>query len=114
MTAQRVLLTGPDRGLEAALAERGATVDRVERTVREALVDAGGADATVFVITDVGSATAAVVAREVAPEARIVVYADGSIPDFARGVVDLIVDPDLMAVEAVAEELLADGRSPDG
>jgi hypothetical protein len=50
-------------------------------------------------------ATAIPVARELNDGLRIVVYTDDSLPEFARPLADLILDPDLFGPEAVAEEL---------
>lgn len=101
-----VLVAGTDEhGVGAAFEARGATVERVDVANRPALEEAGVLDADLFVLTEVEQATAIPVAKDLAPDLRVVVYADGSLPDFARGQADLAVDPDLLSPEAVAEEL---------
>lgn len=102
-----VLVTGTDaHGLSGELEALGATVHRADVGNRPALEEAGVIDADLFVLTEVEQATAIPVAKDLAPDLRVVVYADGSLPDFARGQADLVVDPDLLGPDAVAEELL--------
>jgi hypothetical protein len=89
-----------------AIAAEGIDVRRIDGlATAEKLADAGIEDATVFAITDVVQATAIPVARELNDGLRIVVYTDDSLPEFARPLADLILDPDLFGPEAVAEEL---------
>ena len=103
-----VVGSDPD-GLGEALAERGVTVSRAAGTAnRESLVDAGVKDTDALVVTDVGLATSIPVARELNESFRVVVYSRDSIPEFARTSAGLVVDPDLMDVDVVAEELTAD------
>jgi len=59
----------------------------------------------VLVLTEVELATAVPVAKDLNEDVRIVLYADGSLPDFASRQADLLVDPDLLDAEAVAAEL---------
>ncbi|WP_336343772.1 DUF7126 family protein [Halalkalicoccus ordinarius] len=73
---------------------------------REALEEAGIDDAEVYLITDVVQATSIPVARERNERLRIVVYAPDSLPEFARPLADLIVGPDLVGPEAVADALV--------
>ncbi len=94
-----------DHDIAAAIEAAGHDVARVDVANREALDDAGIHEAVAFVLTEVQQATAIPVARELNDDLRLVVYADGSLPDFARGQADLIVDPDLLDPAAVAEEL---------
>jgi len=56
-------------------------------------------------LTEVQQATSIPVAKDLNGNLRVVVYADGSLPDFARGQADLVVDPDLIDPGTVAEEL---------
>jgi hypothetical protein len=51
-------------------------------------------------------ASAIPVARDANPDVRIVTYARDSLPEFARRQTDLAVDPNLLAAEVVAEELV--------
>lgn len=105
----RVVLAGPDEhDLEAAFDARGAEVKRIRGVVSaDALRDAGIATAELFVITDVDEATGIAIAKELNPEVRAVAYADRSLPEFLSGVADLAIDPDLMAPDVVATELLS-------
>lgn len=101
-----VIVAGTDdHDIATAIETAGHDVTRVDVANRPALEDAGIHDTTVFVLTEVKQATAIPVARELNEGLRIVVYADGSLPDFARGQADLLVDPSLLDPAAVAEEL---------
>ncbi|MDZ7701234.1 MAG: CTP synthetase [Halobacteriales archaeon] len=101
-----IVFIGPDRGLGSALADRGATVSRVDGIGSgEALRAAGVEDAELLVLTDVGEATAVPVALELNPSLRVVVYAPDTLPEFVRGQVDLAVSPDVLEASVVAEEL---------
>jgi len=102
-----VIGSDPD-GLGEALEAHGVTVSRATGTAdRESLVDAGVEDTDALVVTDVGLATSIPVARELNEQFRVVVYSRDSIPEFARARAGLVVDPDLLDVETVAEELTA-------
>ncbi|MFB6078848.1 MAG: CTP synthetase [Halarchaeum sp.] len=101
-----VVIVGPDRGLGDALSERGATVTRIEGVASgERLREAGIETADLLVVTDVGEATAVPVALEANPDLRTVVYAPDSAPEFVRGNLDLAVHPDVLSLDAVADEL---------
>jgi len=104
----RAVLVGNDaEGLAAALERRGVSVTVAEGTgTREALEAAGVADAGLLIVTDVGLSTSIPVALEQNPDLRVAVYARDSVPEFARTVADLIVDPALLDPATVAEELL--------
>ena len=104
----KALVAGPDRGLAGALEAEGVTVTRIDGMVtREDMLDAGIEDADLYVLTDVAEATSVPVALDDNPDLRIVIYAPETMPEFVRGQVDLALDPAVMAVEAVAEELAA-------
>ncbi|GGN07552.1 DUF7126 family protein [Halarchaeum nitratireducens] len=101
-----VVIVGPDRGLGDALAARGASVTRLEGVASgERLREVGIEDADLLVVTDVGEATAIPVALETNPDLRTVAYTDDSVPEFVRGQLDFAVDPAVLPVEAIAEEL---------
>lgn len=106
----RAIVAGPDAdGLGAALTDEGVETTHVEGiATRTALEDADAADVDLFVLTDVGQATAIPIVRELNGSLRVVVYDHESIPEFARGQADLILDPDLLGPDAVAEELAAE------
>ncbi|WP_435099886.1 DUF7126 family protein [Halarchaeum sp. P4] len=104
-----VIIVGPDRGLGAALDARGADVTRLEGAASgDRLREAGIESADLLVVTDVGEATAIPVALELNEGLKTVVYAADSVPEFVRGNLDLAVHPDVLPVEAVAEELTPD------
>lgn len=95
-----------ESGLEDALVGEGIDVTRIDGLAdREALKNAGIDEADVYAITDVVQATSIPVARERNEGLRIVVYTRDSLPEFARPLADLIVDPDLLGPDAVAEGL---------
>jgi 3-hydroxy-3-methylglutaryl CoA synthase len=105
----KAIVVGPDDdGLGDALEAEGVEVTRIlEVATRPALESAGVTDADALVLTQTAGATAIPVARDINDGVRIVVYAEDDLPDFARGQADLIVDPRLLSVDAVAEELAA-------
>jgi Trk K+ transport system NAD-binding subunit len=101
------VIAGDDKDdLGAALEAEGFEVARIEGFAdRDALEAAEIDSADVFVITDTTHATAIPVARELNGSVRIVVYAEDSLPEFAQPLADLIVDPDLLGPDVIAEEL---------
>ena len=103
----QVVFAGPDDdGLIDHLTDKGGEVTVIEDVAtRPALEEAGIVDADLFVLTDVGQATAVPIARDLTDDLRVVVYSRDSLPEFASGQVDFAVDPDLLGAEAVAEEL---------
>ena len=104
------VVAGPDPdGVVAGLEAAGVTVGRItDRATRSALDTAGLADATVLILTDPADATAIPVANEVAPDVTVVVYAGESIAEFARHQADLLLDPAIVPVEMLCEELFGD------
>ena len=102
------VVAGPDpEGLGDALESHGLSVARIDGAAnRPALEDGGIAEADLFVLTDVGHATSIPVALDLAADLRVVVYARESLPEFATGQADLLVDPALLDPETVAEELV--------
>ncbi|RJS99552.1 CTP synthetase [Halococcus sp. IIIV-5B] len=111
MTDQKAVVAGPDLdGLGDALEAEGVGVSWVEGIAnRPALEDAGISEADVFVLTDVEQATSIPVVVDLVGRIRIVVYSRDSLPEFAKGQADLLVDPALLDARTVAEELAADG-----
>ena len=102
----RIIVTGTDEyDIAGAITEAGHDVTRVDIGNRAALDDAGVAETDVYVLTEVAQATSIPVARERNPDLRVVVYADGSLPDFARRQADLLLDPALFDPADVAAEL---------
>ena len=105
------IIAGPDNGLAEQLRERGTEVTIIEpgeSVDRPALEEAGIVTADLFVLNDVKQATAIPVARDLNEDLRVVVYAHDSVPEFVRGKQLLVVDPDLLDPDAVAEELTAE------
>jgi len=109
MTATAIV-AGPDPdGLGDALAEEGFSVTRIEDVVSSSTLEAAGIDdAAMLVLTDVGEASGIPVAKELNPDVRVVVYSPQSLPEVATRQTDLAVDPALLDVSVVAEELAAD------
>jgi len=104
----KVIVAGTDdHDVASAVSAEGHAVERVDVANRPALENAGVHGADVLVLTEVRQATSIPVAKDLNPDLQVVVYADGSLPDFARGQADLVVDPDLLGAETVAEELEA-------
>ena len=101
-----VVVAGEDReAIADAIEAEGFTVARVDVANRPALEEAGVVDATAYVLTEMQQATSISVAKDLNPELDVVVYADGSLPDFALAQADLILDPDLFDPADVAAEL---------
>lgn len=105
----KAIVVGPDEdGLGDALESEGVEIARIaEFGTRPALEEAGITDADAVVLTLAAGATTIPVAKDLNDDVRIVVYAEDGLPDFARRQADLIVDPALLSVQAVAEELAA-------
>lgn len=112
----KAILVGPDGdGLGAALSSAGVEVTAVDGIpTADRLVEAGIERADLYVLTDPDEASTIPVAREHNAGVRVVLYAAGSLPEYARGQADLAVDPALLGPEAVAEELARDGTDAVG
>lgn len=104
------VFAGPDEaGLAGALEAEGVAVTHVDGIAsRPALEEAGICDADLFVLTDVGQATAIPIARDLVDELRVVVYSRDSLPEFAGAMEVLKVDPALLDATTVAEEIVDD------
>lgn len=103
---QRAVIAGPDdHDLGDALAAAGIDVSPAAGTAnRPALEEAGIVDADLLVLTDTSLATAIPIAKDLTDDLRVVVYANDSLPEFAAGQADMLLDPDLFSPDAVAEE----------
>ncbi|MFW5949928.1 MAG: DUF7126 family protein [archaeon] len=102
----KVIVTGTDQhGIADAIEAESHTVTTVDIGNGESLDEAGIEATDVYLVTEMAQATSIAVAKELNPDLRIVVYADGSLPEFATRQADLVIDPELLDVEAVAEEL---------
>lgn len=108
--SETAIVAGPDpEGLGDALADEGLSVTRIDGVVSATTLEAAGIDdAALLVLTDIDEATGISVAKELNPEVRAVVFSPKSLPEFAKAQTDLAIDPALLEVEAVAEELAAD------
>jgi Trk K+ transport system NAD-binding subunit len=101
-----VIVTGTDEyDIAAAIDDAGHDVTTVDIGNLEALEEAGIDTADVYVLTEHQQATSIPLAKERNPEVSALVYADGSLPDFARGQADLVLDPALFDPDDVAAEL---------
>lgn len=105
MTLQ-VTIAGPDDdAIGNAVEAEGHDVSVAPIGNRPGLEEAGIHDADVYLLTDLDQATSIAVAKDLNDDVRVVVYAEGSLPDFASRQTDLVVDPNLLGPDAVAEEL---------
>jgi Trk K+ transport system NAD-binding subunit len=101
-----VVVAGTDEyDIATAIDTEGFDAAVVDTANRPALEEAGIVDAYTLVLTEVEQATAIPVAKDLNPDLTVVVYADGSIPDFARRQTDLALDPALFDPADVAAEL---------
>ncbi|WP_306056390.1 DUF7126 family protein [Natronococcus wangiae] len=107
-TSTTAIVAGPDEGgIGDALEAEGVDVVRINGVVsRPALEEAGIVDADLYVLTDVGQATTIPIVCDLNDEIRTVTYARDTVPEFVRGQLDLAIDPQLMDVAIVAEELV--------
>jgi len=100
------VIVGPDEhDVAEALEEEGFAVTTTAIGNRPALEEAGIHEAEVYVLTDIDQATSITVAHDLNDAVRVVVFADGTLPEFATRQTDLLVDPALLDARAVAEEL---------
>jgi Trk K+ transport system NAD-binding subunit len=101
-----VIVAGVDEeDVGSAIEAEGHEVVAVDVANRPSLEEAGIHETETFVLTEIEQATAIAIAKDLNPDLRVVVYASGSLPDFARRQTDLVVDPKLLDAETVAEEL---------
>jgi hypothetical protein len=107
MTDTTAVVAGPDSdGLGDALEAQGIAVSRVDGLANlPALEESGIEQADLYVLTDVGQATSIPVVVDLVGEIRVVVYSRESLPEFAKGQADFLVDPALLDATTVAEEL---------
>ena len=101
-----IIVAGTDpEDIATAIEAEGFDVERVDVANRPALEEAGIHDSRTYVLTEVEQATSISVAKDLNPDVKVIVYADGSLPDFARGQADLALDPALFDPSDVAAEL---------
>ena len=105
--SETAIVAGPDPNeLGDALAGEGFTITRIDNVVSSSTLEAAGIDtAAMLVLTDVEEASGIPVAKELNSEIRVVVYSEQSLPEVATRQTDLAVDPALLDVNVVAEEL---------
>jgi hypothetical protein len=104
----KAVVAGTDtHDIGAALASAGVEVSTVDVANRPGLEAAGVHEADLYVLTEARQATSISVAKDLDGDLHVVVYAEDSLPDFARGQADLVIDPELLDPAAVAEELAA-------
>ncbi|MFP8889856.1 CTP synthetase [Natrialbaceae archaeon A-CW2] len=107
------IIAGPDEDdLAGALETHDVRVERLNGTdpiSRPLLEEAGIVDADLYVLTDVSESTTIPIVRDLTDEIRTVVYDRNTIPEFIRGQLDLALDPELITVEMLAEELTGNG-----
>ncbi|WP_135662537.1 DUF7126 family protein [Halorhabdus rudnickae] len=102
----KVLVAGADENAIAdAIRAEGHEVTVLDIGDGESLENADIENADVYVLTEMSQATSIAVAKDHNPSVRVVVYAEGSLPEFATRQADLMIDPALLDPEAVAEEL---------
>jgi hypothetical protein len=106
MTVTVVLAGVDEHDLESALDAEGADVRTVDFASRPAIEEAGIVEADVFALTETEQATGIPIVKDLNADVKVVVFTGDSLPDFARGQTDLVVDPALLGPTAVAEELL--------
>jgi hypothetical protein len=101
-----VIVAGTDdHDIAAAIESEGHSVARVDIANRPALEEAGIHETAVLVLTEIEQATAIAVAKDLNADLKVVIYSEGSLPDFASRQADMMVDPELLDAEAVAAEL---------
>jgi hypothetical protein len=94
-----------DHDIADAIEAENYEVSRVDVANRPALEEGGLHDAETYVLTEVKQATSISVAKDLNPDLKVVVYADGDLADFARAQADLLLDPQLFDTADVAAEL---------
>lgn len=101
-----VLVAGAENGsLADAVRAEGHDVSVAPVGNRPGLEDAGILEADVYLLSEMEQATSIAVAKDLNPDVRVIVYASGSLPDFATRLADVVVDPALLEPATVAAEL---------
>lgn len=102
----KVIVAGANgEEISAAIESEGYEVERIDVANRPALEEAGIHEVKTYVLTEVEQATSISVAKDLNTDVKVIVYSDGSLPDFARGQADLALDPALFEPSDIAEEL---------
>ena len=106
---KRAVIAGRDEhDLAGALDAEGLSVTQAAGTAnRPAMEEAGIVDADLLILTETALATSIPVAKDLNADLTVVVYASDSLPEFAAGQADMLLDPELFSPDAVAEELAA-------
>ena len=101
-----VVIAGTDKAsISAAIENEGHQVTRVDIGNGQSLENAGIESADAYVLTEMEQATSIVVAKDSNPDLQVIVYDEGSLPDFATKQTDIVIDPRLIDPPTVAEEL---------
>jgi len=103
----RAIVAGPDDdGIGDALEAENVSITRVDGVItRPQLEEAGIVEVDLYVLTDVSQATTIPIVCDLNDDVRTVVYDRQTVPEFVKGQLDLAVDPQLVGVSVVAEEL---------
>ena len=101
-----VIVAGEDpNDIATAIEAEGFEVRAADIANRPALEEAGIHEASIFVLTEMEQATSISVAKDLNEDLKVLIYADGSLPDYASRQTDLSLDPALFDPEDVAAEL---------
>jgi hypothetical protein len=101
-----VIVAGEDsHGLGDAIEAEGYEVVRVDVANRPALEEAGIHDVDTYVLTEMEQSTSISVAKDLNPDLKVLIYSEGSLPDYASRQTDLSLDPELFDPADVAAEL---------
>lgn len=107
MTPDVLVVGGVSRALDGTLADHGLEVAAVDGFATGAqLSDAGVADATSLLVTDLDQATVIPVAKDQNPELTVVTYDEQALPEFATRQTDFALDPALIEPELLVAEIL--------
>ncbi len=101
------LIAGPDDyDIAGELTAQGVSVTHIDGVItRPKLEEAGVETVDLYVLTDVSQATTIPIVYDLNDTARLVAYASDTIPEFVRGQIDLAIDPRIVSVSVLAEEL---------
>jgi hypothetical protein len=101
-----VIVAGSDpNDIASAIEAEGFEVARVDIANRPALEEAGIHEAATFVLTEMQQATSISVAKDLNEDLKVLIYSEGSLPDYASRQTDLSLDPALFDPADVAAEL---------
>ena len=101
------IITGPDPyDVAEELEKSGIAVQHISGLVTATELEAAGVETAAYlIVTDPTEATGIPLAREQNDSISVIVYALDSVPDFARHLADLILDPSLIPVDDLVEKI---------